>query len=170
VSRRDHDDRLAGGLHAPRRDFLNQSRDAGGGGRLDPDTLQGESLLRGEDGFVWNGNDPSSGLTCGSQGFLGTGGATDSDRRGYRVRLFYRMTDNERRRTFSLDSEERGFRRPMKGVMLAETFPYRGDVAGVSDRQSQQVRRSSQGLDNLEDHGLLSFQPVGIQRIDECDR
>ena len=53
---------------------------------------------------------------------------------------------------------------------LLEAAPVGGHVAGVADRDRERAGRLAELLDDLEGGGLLAFDPVRVDRVDELDR
>ena len=56
------------------------------------------------------------------------------------------------------------------GAVVAEAHPVGADVAGVADRDREEVGRPPQVLADLERGGLLALEPVRVDRVDERDR
>ena len=79
------------------------------------------------------------------------------------------MTQDERRRPFSLNTEDPRQSRSEPAVILGEAHPIGRDVSGIPDRQCQPVRGAPEGVADLKRGGLLSLQAKGIDRVYECD-
>ena len=89
----------------------------------------------------------------------------DPDRGRDRGRIGYRRPRHQRCRSGRLARQH-----PRGRARLTESLPVGGDVAAVSDRQGQPVRRAAELLDHLEGGGLLTLQPVGVDRVQQRHR
>ena len=78
---------------------------------------------------------------------------------------------DERRGAGGLEAPHpRRGRHPAGVAVLAEAAPVGADVAGVADRDRQDVRRPAQVVADLEGGRLLALEPERVDRVDERDR
>ena len=59
---------------------------------------------------------------------------------------------------------------PFHPVRFLEAHPICGDIASVAHGDEKVVGRDAEVLNDFERCGFLSFQPVGVDRINEHDR
>ena len=80
------------------------------------------------------------------------------------------FTEHQRRGTGGLGAEHAGQSvRETVAVVLGVALPVRGDVARVADRQGVHVGRLAERVDDLERRGLLPFDAIRVDGVDQRD-
>ena len=148
---------------------LQQSGNTGGGGGLDEHAhFSCEQPVGVKDRLLGHGFDRSVGGVARRRGFFPVGRIADANRRGIGHRLVDGMVEHHRRGTLGLEpAQHRRLRRPAGLPILDKPAPIGGDVSRIAHGQVQLVGRVAQRVHDLEGRGLLPFQPMGIDRVDE---
>ncbi len=131
----------------------------------------GQVAIGGQDLVVGDRLDPATGFVAGCRRLRPAGRVADPDRGGDRLGLGDRVTEHDRRRTGRLEAVHPGQPRAEPGsVVVAETGPVGADVAGVADRDREDVGRPAEVVADLERGRLLAGQAVRVDRVHERDR
>ena len=134
-------------------------------------SMPGEIAVGGQDLGVGHGLDPATGLVSGRGRQRPAGRIADPDRGRDRLGLGDRVADHERCRAGRLEAVHPGRARRQAGrPVVAEPGPIGADVAGIADRDRQDVGRPPEIVADLEGGGLLARQPVRVDRVHERDR
>ena len=144
----------------------------GGGRRLAEDPLEtGQAALRVEDRLIVDRRDHPLGLIARVDRTLPGRGVANADRRRDGLGVVDRMPQHERGSSRRLPAEHtREPARSSGAVLLTEAAPVCGDVAGVPDREREDVGRVTELIDDLEGSGLLALDPVRVDAVDERHR
>ena len=85
--------------------------------------------------------------------------------------MFDRAPEHDRRRAGGLEAEHpRSALHDPRGGIVRESRPVRADVAGVADRDRQDIRCAAQVIADLERRGLLAGQPIRVHGVHDRDR
>src|SRR5881394_1166570 len=125
----------------------------------------GEPAVGVEDLLIRYGRDAASRAGERSHRLLPTGGVTDPDRRGDRLRVRYRRASDQRRRPLGLEAVD-----DRSHAERFETTPVGGHVAGVANRDRQRAGCLAELLDHLKRRSLLPLDTEGVNRVDQLDR
>ena len=110
------------------------------------------------------------GLINGQEGRGPRGGVTDSNcsRNGFGI--VDAVTEHDGCRAGRLEAPHLGQLGGLAGrVILREAAPVGRDVAGIADGNGENVRRFTEGVNEFEGTGLLTFDAVGVDRVHDGD-
>src|SRR3954471_426978 len=80
------------------------------------------------------------------------------------------MAINNRRSSGGLEPKHaRQFLSLPGGMVFFIAAPISGDIPCIANRQKMEVRRAAQLIANLERSGFLSFNPDGVDAVDDFD-
>ena len=145
---------------------------AGGRGRLAEDPLlAGEGPVGRQDLVVADGVDPAARRVASVDRLGPRGRVADPDGGRDRVGSLDPVADHERRRAGRLEAPHpRSVADDAGRGVLAEALPVGADVAGIADRDGQDLRRPAQVVADLEGSRLLALEAERVDRVDQGDR
>jgi hypothetical protein len=91
----------------------------------------------------------------------------DANGGGDRFGFLHRMTQHQGRRPGSLYAQQARQAVTFEPMVLLEAHPVGGDIPRIAYRQAKQVGGFSQCVADFESGGLLPFQAVRVERVDQ---